>query len=166
MHSTCMMFPNGRKNNIPNGFSGIINREKLFGGVDMEKIKEIRQKTGKTQAKFAKTYGIRLNTLSAWESGENEPPEYVTSLLKRFVDEDTAENFPKPPNVLGVGMKRIYEISGLEKIAFAKKYLIPVNTVYRWLNGNSKPTRHIAYLLERAVREDTYEPWKSYCEEE
>ena len=132
----------------------------------MEKIKEIRQKTGKTQAEFAKTYGIRLNTLSAWESGENEPPKYVTSLLERFVDEDAEENFPKPPNVLGVGIKRVYEISGLEKIAFAEKYLIPVNTIYRWLNGNSKPTRHIAYLLERAVREDTYEPWKSYCKED
>lgn len=124
-------------------------------------IKKIREKTGKTQAEFAKTYGIRLNTLSAWESGEN-PPKYVTSLLERFVDEDTAENFPKPPNVLGVGIKRVYEISRLEKITFAEKYSIPVNTVYRWLNGNSKPTRHIAYLLERAVREDTYEPWKTY----
>lgn len=131
----------------------------------MEKIKSLRKKTGKTQAEFAKTYGIRLNTLSDWERCVSEPPQYVVKLLERFVAEDTAENFPKPPNVLGVGIKRVYEISGLEKIEFAERYGIPVDTFYKWLNGNGKPTRHTEYLLERAVREDIYEPWKSYIAE-
>ena len=131
----------------------------------MVKIIDLRKMTGKTQAEFAKTYGIRLNTLSDWERGVSEPPKCVIKLLERFVAEDTAENFPKPPTVLGVGIKRIHEISGLEKIAFAEKYGLYTHSVYRWLNGSSKPTRHIAYLLERAVREDTYEPWKSYIAE-
>ena len=127
----------------------------------MTKVQELRKRADKTQAEFAKTYGIRLNTLSAWENNLNEPPKAVLDLLERFVKEDTTENFPKPPNVLGVGIKRVYEISKLEKIEFAEKYGLKVDTVYKWLNGNGKPTRHVEYLLERAVREDTYEPWKT-----
>ena len=128
----------------------------------MEKIRQIRLSTGKTQADFAKTYGIRLNTLSAWETGQQNPKKIVVDLLERFAKEDGTENFPKPPNILGVGIKRILEISKLENNEFAQKYGIPQGTVRNWSNGTQKPQRHVLFLLERAVREDTYEPWKTW----
>lgn len=133
----------------------------------MEKIRQIRLSTGKTQADFAKTYGIRLGTLSAWEKGLQKPKKFVVDLLERFAEEDGTENFPKPPNIIGVGIKRILEISKLENNEFAQKYGIPQSTVRNWANGIiQKPQRHVLFLLERAVREDTYEPWKSYLDSE
>ena len=86
----------------------------------------------------------------------------VVDLLERFAEEDGMENFPKPPNILGVGIKRILEISKLENNEFAQKYGIPQGTVRNWSNGTQKPQRHVLFLLERAVREDTYEPWKTW----
>lgn len=49
-------------------------------------VKEIRQKTGLSQSKFAERYRIPLQTLKQWESSEGssshrKPPEYVEFLL-------------------------------------------------------------------------------------
>lgn len=46
------------------------------------KIREIRALTGLSQAKFCKKYHIPLNTLTRWEQGKREPPDYVVELLK------------------------------------------------------------------------------------
>ena len=48
----------------------------------------IRNRTGLSQAKFAKQYGIPLRTVENGESGVREPPEYVLRLLERAVNED------------------------------------------------------------------------------
>ena len=127
----------------------------------MGKIKEIREKTGLSQVKFSKRYGINPKNVNSWECGITDPPVIVTELLERFVNEDAAENFPKKPQILNVGITRMLEISGLSRKEFAEKYKIPRGTLNRWIYGG-KPPRHIFALLERAVREDTYEPWKSY----
>ena len=51
-------------------------------------IKEIRQLTGLSQAKFAARYEIPKRTIENWETGKTEPPEYVYKLLLRVVVED------------------------------------------------------------------------------
>ncbi|MBR1508434.1 MAG: helix-turn-helix domain-containing protein [Eubacterium sp.] len=53
-------------------------------------IKEIRNLTGLSQAKFCDYYGIPLSTLAKWESGTNaarhsECPVYLLKLLERAV---------------------------------------------------------------------------------
>lgn len=48
-------------------------------------IREIRNITKLSQAKFSKLYGIPQRTLESWEMGERNPPEYVLSLLQRVV---------------------------------------------------------------------------------
>ena len=48
-------------------------------------IKEIRNITKLSQAKFSAMYGIPQRTLESWEMGERNPPEYVLSLLQRVV---------------------------------------------------------------------------------
>lgn len=55
-------------------------------------VKEIRKKTGLTQERFSKKYGIPLGTLHHWEAGDRKPPEYVPGLLLRVVLEDTKKN--------------------------------------------------------------------------
>ena len=46
-------------------------------------IRELRDKTGLTQKKFAERYGIPVSTLRKWEQAESSPPDYVLSLLAR-----------------------------------------------------------------------------------
>jgi len=36
-------------------------------------VKEVREKTGLTQAQFASTFGISLGTLRHWERGDRTP---------------------------------------------------------------------------------------------
>lgn len=51
-------------------------------------IKELRDKTGLSQAKFGKFYNIPLRTVQSWELKERECPGYVLQLLERAVMED------------------------------------------------------------------------------
>ena len=51
-----------------------------------EVIREIRAKTGLSQAQFAAAYGIPQRTIENWESGVRKPPEYVINLLRYRVD--------------------------------------------------------------------------------
>ena len=50
-------------------------------------IKEIRQRTGLSQRKFADKYGLPFRTMQGWEAGR-KTPEYVIRLLDRCVNED------------------------------------------------------------------------------
>ena len=51
-------------------------------------IKEIRERTGLSQAKFGEAYGIPRRTIEDWERGTRKPPQYVVELLRRAVDAD------------------------------------------------------------------------------
>lgn len=51
-------------------------------------VKELRKKTGLSQAKFSAFYKIPKRTLESWEEGKRECPVYVLELLKRAVDQD------------------------------------------------------------------------------
>lgn len=51
-------------------------------------IREIRVLTGLSQVKFCEKYHIPLNTLTRWEQGKREPPDYLVELLEFKVMED------------------------------------------------------------------------------
>lgn len=55
-----------------------------------ERIKEIRQRTGLSQAKFCEAYGIPKRTLEDWEGGRRNPPEYVIAMLDKIVKKTDA----------------------------------------------------------------------------
>jgi len=57
-------------------------------------IKEIRQLTGLSQAKFAEQYGIPCRSIENWESGERTPPAYVLKLLEKVVKLEENKNNP------------------------------------------------------------------------
>lgn len=44
-------------------------------------IKNLRDKTGKTQVEFASWLKMPLKTLQKWEQGASTPPEYVLELI-------------------------------------------------------------------------------------
>ncbi len=44
-------------------------------------MKEIRQRTGWSQSKFAEHFGIPVRTLQQWEQGKSAPPSYVTRMI-------------------------------------------------------------------------------------
>ena len=51
-------------------------------------IKDIRRKTGMSQAAFAKAYDIPLSTLRKWEQGISSPPDYVIKLILRSLPQE------------------------------------------------------------------------------
>lgn len=55
-------------------------------------IKEIRQSTGLSQAKFSEALGIPTRTLQKWEIGERSCPEYVVELIAYRVKHDPQFN--------------------------------------------------------------------------
>ncbi len=48
-------------------------------------IKEMRMKTGLSQAKFAETFNIPVSTLRKWEQGDSSPSGYVIDLIARAI---------------------------------------------------------------------------------
>ena len=48
-------------------------------------IKEMRMKTGLSQAKFAETFNIPISTLRKWEQGDSSPSGYVIDLIARAI---------------------------------------------------------------------------------
>jgi DNA-binding transcriptional regulator YiaG len=52
----------------------------------MEKsIKELRQKLGMSQSKFASYMNIPLPNIQKWEAGRTAPPEYVFCMILRIL---------------------------------------------------------------------------------
>lgn len=54
----------------------------------MNKIKEIRARTGLSQAKFAEKYGMSRRAVEDWERGVRTPAPWIVALLERVVKED------------------------------------------------------------------------------
>lgn len=69
-----------------------------------EQIRAIRAKTGLSQARFSKQYGIPCSTYEKWESGDRTPPPYVINLLKLAVNltlkGEQPMNHPAPASAL------------------------------------------------------------------
>ena len=127
-------------------------------------IIEMRKKLGLTQAEFGRKYKIPSRTVRNIESGGKNNP-LLKSLLERAVLEDCDPNFPKKPYCLGFNMTRILDYSHLTQKEFAERYNILPSTINNWVTGYRKPKIYILMLLERFVREDMNEPWKSYIAE-
>lgn len=51
-------------------------------------IKEIREKSGLSQAKFSETYDIPVRSIQNWESGKRKCPVYLEKLLEKAVMDD------------------------------------------------------------------------------
>lgn len=52
-------------------------------------IREIRRKTGLSQAKFSEKYGIPKRSIENWEQCTRSAPQYVLNLLKFRVEQET-----------------------------------------------------------------------------
>jgi len=62
----------------------------------MGTIKELRARSGLSQAKFAELYHFKVDTLRKWEYRINKTPEHVLYMLSRLVDID----FPEESHIL------------------------------------------------------------------
>jgi len=51
-------------------------------------IKELRKRTGLSQAKFAKKFSIGVSTIQHWEQGVSAPPDYVVEMMNELLDLD------------------------------------------------------------------------------
>ena len=57
-------------------------------GERMKTIKEIRAKTGLSQAAFAKRFGIACRTVESWEGGTRKTPNWVVAMLDYLASTD------------------------------------------------------------------------------
>ncbi len=55
--------------------------------VDALKVKEIRQATGLSQARFAQTIDVAVGTLRNWEQGRREPEGPAKALLRAIYND-------------------------------------------------------------------------------
>ena len=110
----------------------------------LDKIKELRLKSEKTQVEFAKTYGIPERTIQDWELGRRIPPKYVVKLLEEAVDDDIngekKDNINEPTMTITEMISRL----NLSVAQFGKKYDIPCSTIYCWESGR-KNAKNINY---------------------
>lgn len=67
-----------------NDYDGQINDKALECIYSLAKsdIKELRARSGLSQMKFSKLYGISYRTLQCWEAKTREPAKHITSMLK------------------------------------------------------------------------------------
>lgn len=54
-------------------------------------IKEMREKTGLSQGKFANYFGISYRTIQQWEQERSNPPRYLVALLERIWSAENKE---------------------------------------------------------------------------
>lgn len=54
-----------------------------------DQLRQLRQNTGLSQARFAALYEIPRRTYEDWERGVATPPPYVVNLLRAAVERDT-----------------------------------------------------------------------------
>lgn len=52
----------------------------------MNRIKEIRNRTGLSQSKFATYFGIPVKTVQQWERNGSVPPQYIPQMMERILD--------------------------------------------------------------------------------
>lgn len=55
-------------------------------------IKELRKKSGLSQAKFSDRYGIPKRTIEDWEAGKRTPPQYVVDMLTYIVAQENVNH--------------------------------------------------------------------------
>lgn len=57
-------------------------------GERMKTIKEIRAKTGLSQAAFAKRFGMAKRSIESWEGGQRRAPIWLTAMLDYLASTD------------------------------------------------------------------------------
>lgn len=82
-------------------------------------IREIRQRTGLSQRKFADQYELPVRTLQEWEQGRRQAPDYVVKLLERAVKEDYGMERRKLEEM---PFDKAFEVDGNEELCHATGY--------------------------------------------
>ncbi len=50
------------------------------------KVKELRDRTGLSQAKFGEMFGIPAANIQKWEQQTATPPDYIIGMMERILD--------------------------------------------------------------------------------
>lgn len=50
------------------------------------KVKQLRDRTGLSQAKFGEMFGIPVANIQKWEQQTSTPPDYIVSMMERILD--------------------------------------------------------------------------------
>ena len=57
----------------------------LYTRGDIMTIRELREKTGLSQSKFAELLHIPVRTIQVWEINQRKPPIYVNELIEKVL---------------------------------------------------------------------------------
>ena len=56
-----------------------------------ERLRNIRNKTGLSQARFSEKFRIPVRTYEQWEAGSRKPPDYVICMIERLIEIESEE---------------------------------------------------------------------------
>ena len=56
-----------------------------------ERLRNIRNKTGLSQARFSEKFRIPVRTYEQWEAGSRKPPDYVIWMIERLIEIEREE---------------------------------------------------------------------------
>lgn len=65
----------------------------VFTGEPVNRIKQLREKTGLSQKAFGDKFGIPLRTVQNWEYGVNDIPDYLLRLIEQEVESKKQQLF-------------------------------------------------------------------------
>ena len=104
-------------------------------------IKELRDKTGLSQSKFATYVEIPLGTIKKWEQERQKPPVYIVKLIDRVLNCCVVEINEN------ITIKELRERTGLSQSKFAAYFEIPVRTLQEWEQERRTPPDYVVKLM-------------------
>ena len=100
-----------------------------------ERIRKLRRELDLTQEKFAERIGIKRNTIATYESGRNEPVDYVVALICRefHVNEEwlrngTGEMFAQDSEDELQALTEKYSLSPADRVLIEKYVSLKADT--------------------------------------
>ena len=100
-----------------------------------ERIRKLRKTLDLTQEKFAERIGIKRNTIATYESGRNEPVDYVVALICRefHVNEEwlrygTGEMFTKDSEDELKALTEKYSLTSADRVLIEKYVSLNADT--------------------------------------
>lgn len=128
----------------------ILSKKDLFIMSEFN-IKEIREKTGLSQAKFAKKYHITKKSILNWEQGCTVPPEYAKSIIPRLVE---LEPYDASYEEITYDIDEVLRPFGYApRTKIEQKLGLKPRTLEKWVQGTSKTPEYVLYGLKKIVED-------------
>jgi transcriptional regulator with XRE-family HTH domain len=100
-----------------------------------ENVRQLREANNLSRKEFAAAVGVHPETVGCWERGKTVPSALTLSFLRSQFG-----RAQKTPEITGESIRRLREIKGLTRNAFAASIGVFPKTLTRWESGECPPS--------------------------